>query len=61
MARYRFSCSDAGLNCGFVTSAGSREALMAKIADHAKDIHNIREIDPELGKKVESAIKKSLF
>lgn len=61
MAKYRFSCSDVGMNCGFTTSAKTTEDLMSKIAAHAKDVHNITEIDPDLKKKVEGAIKKTVF
>lgn len=58
MSKYRFTCSDAGINCGFTTSDKSMDGLMTKIAAHAKDIHNIQEIDPDLLKKVQAAIKK---
>lgn len=61
MAKYKFSCSDIGMNCGFTTSAKTTEELMPKIVDHAKNVHNIEEISPDLKKKVESAIKKSMF
>lgn len=49
------------MNCGFTTTAKTTDELMPKIVSHAKDIHNIEEISPDLKKKVESAIKKTLF
>ncbi len=61
MAKYRFKCSDIGMNCGFETSAKTMEELFPKIVDHAKNVHNIQEIDEELKKKVEGAIKKTIF
>lgn len=61
MAKYKFNCSDIGMNCGFATSAKSREELLPLISKHAKEVHNIEEIQPDLMKKVDSAIKKSMF
>lgn len=61
MAKYRFACADIGMECGFKTEAKSKEELMPKIVEHAKTAHNITEITPELQKKVEGAIKKSMF
>jgi predicted small metal-binding protein len=34
---------------------------MPQIVEHAKTAHNINEITPDLKKKVEGAIKKSMF
>lgn len=61
MAKYKFACSDIGMNCGFTASAKTKEELMPKIVEHAKTAHNITEITPDLQKKVEGAIKKSMF
>jgi predicted small metal-binding protein len=61
MAKYKFACADIGMECGFKTEAKSKEELMPKIVEHAKTAHNITEITPELQKKVEGAIKKSMF
>ncbi len=61
MAKYRFKCSDIGMNCGFETSEKNRDDLMMKIAEHAKTAHNIEEITPDLKAKVDSAIRKTMF
>lgn len=61
MAKYRFTCSDAGINCGYTTSSRKREELLSSITAHASNVHNIREMDPELLKKVEDAIKRTVF
>ena len=61
MAKFKFACEDIGMKCDFHTSEKTKEALMGKIVEHAKTAHDIREITPELQKKVEGAIKKSLF
>ena len=61
MAKYKFACADIGMACGFKTEAKSKEELMPKIVEHAKTAHNITEITPDLEKKVEGVIKKSMF
>ena len=61
MAKYKFKCSDIGMNCSFSADEKNREDLVKKIAEHAKGAHQINEISPELKTKVDSAIKKSLF
>ncbi|MCL4314396.1 MAG: DUF1059 domain-containing protein [Candidatus Thermoplasmatota archaeon] len=61
MAKYRFKCSDIGMNCGFEASEKNRDDLMMKIAEHAKTAHNIEEITPDLKAKVDSAIRKTMF
>lgn len=58
MAKYTFNCSDAGMNCGFQVSDRSRDRLMGKIVEHAKHVHNILEIGPDLQKKLDDAIRK---
>ncbi|MCL5438293.1 MAG: DUF1059 domain-containing protein [Thermoplasmataceae archaeon] len=61
MAKYKFKCSDIGMDCKFTSSAASKEELMPKITEHAGKAHNITEMNDELRKKVNSAVKKSLF
>ncbi len=61
MATYKFKCSDIGMDCKFVSSAPTKEALMPKIVEHAAKAHNITEINEDLKKKVDGAIKKSFF
>lgn len=61
MATYKFKCKDIGMDCGFQASAKSIDQLMPQIVEHAKTAHNINEITPDLKKKVEGAIKKSMF
>ncbi|MCY0851877.1 DUF1059 domain-containing protein [Thermoplasma acidophilum] len=61
MAKYVFKCADIGMNCGFEASAKSIDELMPKIVEHAKNAHNITEINEDLKNKVTAAIKKKMF
>lgn len=61
MAKFRFKCSDIGMNCGFQAAEKNKDDLMKKIVEHAKSAHNIEEITPDLKAKVDSAIKKTMF
>ena len=49
------------MECSFKADAKSKEELMPKIVDHAKTAHKMEEIAPDMQKKVDGAIKKSLF
>ena len=61
MAKFSFACKDIGMQCPFKTDAPDKQALMGKIADHAKTAHNMATIDAAMQQKVEGAIKKHLF
>ena len=52
-----FACKDIGLECDFEANAESEEELMQKIAEHAKEAHNMEQIDEATMAKVEAAIK----
>lgn len=61
MTKYEFRCKDIGMNCGFEAHADTKEQLMPKIAEHAKNSHGIEKIPDDLRMKVEGAIKKKMF
>ncbi len=61
MAKFKFACADIGMECSFKADAKSKEELMPKIVDHAKTAHKMEEMAPDMQKKVDGAIKKSLF
>lgn len=46
------------MDCGFKASAPTEAELMTKIAEHAKTVHKIDKIPPDLMDKVKKAIKK---
>jgi predicted small metal-binding protein len=53
-----FKCKDTGMSCPFETSAPTEAELMRKIAKHAKELHGMETIPPEMMEKVKKAIKK---
>lgn len=58
---YKFKCADIGMDCGFSAKGASTEELMPKIAEHAKGAHKMETIDDETMKKVQGAIRKTMF
>jgi predicted small metal-binding protein len=53
-----FACKDVGMNCGFeIRGAKSKDEVMQLAAVHAKVVHGITAIPPDLASKVQSAIK----
>ena len=52
-----FTCSDAGVNCNWIASSENDENLLNKIEEHARTVHNFKEISPELYEKVKNAIR----
>jgi predicted small metal-binding protein len=50
-------CSDVGMDCDFVTTADTTEELLGKVVAHARDVHGLTEITPELRQKVASVIR----
>ncbi len=51
------SCKDVGVDCDFKAEAQTEEELLKKIAQHAKEAHNMSSIDAATLAKVKSAIK----
>lgn len=49
-------CKDVGVDCDGVIRAETEEDLIKKVAEHAKKVHGISEISPELAAKVKAAI-----
>ena len=50
-------CSDVGFDCGFVIRADTEEELMKKVAEHAAEVHDIKEVSEEVAAKVKAAIR----
>ncbi len=55
----KFACKDIGMDCGFEAQASNEDALMKKVANHARKAHNITSIDAPLAAKVKAAIKEA--
>ena len=50
-------CGDLMPGCDFKAEAEDMADLMEKVVDHAKEVHGIEVITPELAQKVQAAIK----
>ena len=53
-----FACKDIGMACGFEAKAATEPELMKKIAEHAKAVHKMDTIPPDIMAKVQKAVKK---
>ncbi len=53
-----FKCVDIGYECGYETMAESDEEMMGKVAEHAKQVHDLDPIPPEVVEKVKGAIRE---
>ena len=51
------ACKDVGVNCDFKAEAQTEEELLKKVAQHAKEAHNMSSVDAATLAKVKSAIK----
>lgn len=51
-------CADVGGDCSFEASADTEEELLEKVAEHARRDHEMKEIDPDMQKKVRAAIRE---
>lgn len=61
MSKYQFKCRDIGLDCDFTVSGREAADLIPHIAEHAKNTHNMEDIDDEMKDKINNSIKKKLF
>jgi predicted small metal-binding protein len=51
------SCRDVGFDCGFVAKGETEQDILEQASDHARSVHNINEITPEIAEKVRATIK----
>lgn len=55
------ACKDVGVDCPYVARGETEEELMAAVLKHGKEVHGYTDEqlnDPEMMKKVKSAIKE---
>ncbi len=52
-----FACKDIGMECGFKTSAETKDELMKNIAMHAESVHGMTKIDSATLEAINKAIK----
>jgi len=50
-------CRDVGVNCDWQARGATVEEIMQQAAVHAKAVHGMTTIPPELAQKVKAAIK----
>jgi len=51
------SCKDVGSDCDFVICGKTENEIFKKAKEHAKKVHNMKEIPKELYDKARSAIR----
>ena len=49
-------CAELMPGCNFVATGATEEEVMRKATQHAKEKHSIKEMTPELARKVKAAI-----
>ncbi len=52
-------CRDIGFDCEGVISAETEEEALAMAAFHARDVHGVNEMTPELVEQVKAVIRES--
>lgn len=55
----QLNCSDVGMDCDYQAKAETTEELLAMVVEHAREVHGITEITPELQAKVASVIQET--
>ncbi|MGE5264994.1 MAG: DUF1059 domain-containing protein [Acidobacteriota bacterium] len=53
-----FRCRDLGLDCNTVIRASTEEEVLKQAAEHAKAVHNMEELPPEVVTQVRAAIRE---
>jgi len=51
------ACKDVGLHCDHVIKGQTVEEVMQKAAQHAKEVHGMTQVSPEVAAKAQAAIK----
>ena len=52
----KYACKSIGMDCTFTAEAESEEQLMAKVAEHARTVHSMAQIDEPTMAKIKAAI-----
>jgi predicted small metal-binding protein len=50
-------CRDVGLDCDYQARGNSEDEVLRQAAEHARSVHQIQEMPPELAAKVKAAIR----
>lgn len=50
-------CRDVGLDCDYQARGNSEDEVLRQASEHARSVHQIQEMPPELAAKVKAAIR----
>ena len=53
----RMNCRDVGPDCDYVATGETEDEIMTQVTEHARDVHGISEVPPELAEKARSCIR----
>jgi predicted small metal-binding protein len=56
---YQFACADAGCTCNAAWTESSPDAIVAKVAAHLQEQHNVKTISGTLANYVKAAIRQT--
>lgn len=51
-------CREVGFDCNGIVRAENETELLNKVTEHAKTVHNVKEITVDMVKKVKSVIRE---
>ena len=51
------SCRDVGMDCDFKMQGQTEDEVVRKAGEHAKSVHKMEKITPELERKVRGAVR----
>ena len=50
-------CKDVGFDCEGVIRAATEEEVLKLVADHAKEVHSMQEVTPDVVEKVRAVMR----
>lgn len=51
-------CRDVGFDCNGVIKAQTEKEVLSMAAEHARNVHGVKEITPEIVTKIKAAIRE---
>jgi predicted small metal-binding protein len=54
----QIACGDVVSGCAFTAEAPSESELVQKVAVHAREVHGVQDVTPELAAKVRAAVRE---
>jgi predicted small metal-binding protein len=51
------NCRDVGVDCDYEARGNTPEEMMQKLTEHARSVHNMREVPPDLQTKARKAMR----